>query len=213
MSLEKDVTGSMASLQAAGRNAGDVSRWLRDRDISSLREHLYHYRPILRAMAAKYGGAIPRCTVDRSDVVQDTLHDAVRGLEGVKAVSSPQFFAWLTTLLKNRIRMSIRRYRSLRRHGEMQQSVGRFTESIPLERVDAAPLPDEEMLELENLERLSRVVSRLPDELKLLLKWRFEEGMTFKEISVKVDRTPDAVRMLLNRCLSRIREEYCGSAE
>jgi DNA-directed RNA polymerase specialized sigma subunit len=39
------------------------------------------------------------------------------------------------------------------------------------------------------------------------LAWRFEHDMTFEQIGAQIGRSKDDVRMLINRCIARLRKQ------
>jgi DNA-directed RNA polymerase specialized sigma subunit len=50
-------------------------------------------------------------------------------------------------------------------------------------------------------------LNRLPRELQRILRWRFRKEMTYQQIGEKLQRSDDDVRMLVKRCLVRLKSE------
>ncbi len=73
--------------------------------------------------------------------------------------------------------------------------------------VDTAILPIDDLLSREIYIRLGETLSRMPRELQRVLRWRFRKGMTYKQIGDKLQRSEDDVRMLIKRCLARMKSE------
>jgi RNA polymerase sigma factor (sigma-70 family) len=73
--------------------------------------------------------------------------------------------------------------------------------------VDGNSQPLDTLLNPEICERLHASLNQLPRELQRVLRWRFRKGMTYKQIGERLDRTEDDARMLVNRCLARVRSE------
>ena len=111
-------------------------------------------------------------------------------------------------MLKHKIEDVRRRFllckkRSIYRERPIE-TVGQDAEN---QLVDCDSLPIENLLNQEVCDRLNISTNRLPRELQRVLRWRFRKGMTYKQIGEKLDRTDDDVRMLVNRCLARLRSD------
>ncbi len=188
----------------------DLTHWLRNQDFSAIREQLHRYRPFLRRIVSEFDSPKLRRKVDQSDIVQDVLHDAVRGLPSVKAQSSREFLSWLRTLLENRMRGVTRHFVGTAKRSVNREVYDENSAAAQSPWVSNTATPDEELIELEQLQYVMRAIQRMPEELQALLRWRFEDSLSYSEIGERVQRSPDAVRMLINRCLRRIESE-CSS--
>src|SRR4051794_13488597 len=71
-------------------------------------ELLALYRPYLRLVAGQRMPKLVQKRVDASDLVQQTLIDAVRGLPEFRGQSEPEFTAWMMKLLERNLLMSVR---------------------------------------------------------------------------------------------------------
>src|SRR3954451_25152911 len=71
-------------------------------------EILSLYRPYLRLIATRQLPRIVRKRLDASDLVQQTLIDAVRGLPEFRGQTEPEFTAWMMKLLERNLLMSVR---------------------------------------------------------------------------------------------------------
>ena len=187
---------------------------LKRRDAASLERLMERYRPLLRELANQVSEPRLRSKLDRSDLVQETCLDAVRGFSNLRATDRKQFGLWLRTLLTNNLNSLRRRYLGAqKRNSAAEQSLSDMADrsrggSPEYKHTLAAEnLPVERAVLAERVERLHRILQNLPQPLQALLKWRFEEGLPFSQIAQRVDRSEDAVRMLVNRCLARLRPE------
>lgn len=83
---------------------------------------------------------------------------------------------------------------------------------IPLEDfsigVQTNDHPEHEMLQIEERERLVRVLRYLPAERQQLLILKFVEGLSNAEIGQIMNRTEGAVKSLYHRTLLSLRDEY-----
>jgi RNA polymerase sigma factor (sigma-70 family) len=184
----------------------NVSERLRNRSSKAIDDLILWYEPLLREMADRQLDVALRRKVGVSDIVQEACTDVVRGFESLKAVNRFQFYAYLRTVMHNTLEDARRRFK---RTGKR-----RICNEVTLGYSHAANLPEElnaqpidKMISDENFHQLRTVLSKLPRELQRLLRWRFRKQMTYKEIGEKLNRSEDDVRMLIKRCLARIRPE------
>jgi DNA-directed RNA polymerase specialized sigma24 family protein len=63
------------------------------------------------------------------------------------------------------------------------------------------------LIEKEFLAEVLQVILQLPRELQRLLRWRFRKGMTYSEIAIRIDRTEDDVRHLVDKCVNDVCRE------
>src|SRR5215207_3794206 len=77
-------------------------------DAAAREELLALYRPYLRLAA---GARIPKLIqkrMDSSDIVQQTLLDAVRGLPEFRGQTEPEFTAWMMKMLERNLLQCVR---------------------------------------------------------------------------------------------------------
>jgi RNA polymerase sigma factor (sigma-70 family) len=48
---------------------------------------------------------------------------------------------------------------------------------------------------------------KLPEELQVLLKWRFEFEESYVQIAQRLERSPDTVRYLIRKCIDQVRDD------
>lgn len=186
----------------------DISELLTRRDPDALEDLIAWYRPLLKGMANRDLDRLLRSKIDASDIVQETCRDVARVFPSLKTTNRLQFVAYISTALKHKIEDVRRRFlicqkRSIYRELQIEK-LGRDVEN---KMVDCDAQPIENLLNQEVRERLHFAMNRLPRELQRVLRWRFRKGMTYKQIGEKLERTDDDVRMLINRCLARLRSD------
>jgi RNA polymerase sigma-70 factor (subfamily 1) len=186
----------------------DISELLTRRDPAALEDLITWYRPLLKGMASRDLDRLLRSKIDASDIVQEACQDVARIFPSLKTTNRLQFVAYISTVLKHKIEDVRRRFlackkRSIYRERPIEK-VGQDAEN---QLVDCDSLPIENLLNQEICDRLNIAMNRLPRELQRVLRWRFRKGMTYKQIGEKLDRTDDDVRMLVNRCLARLRSD------
>jgi RNA polymerase sigma-70 factor (subfamily 1) len=190
------------------KSKADISELLTRRDPNALEDLIAWYRPLLKGMANRDLDRLLRSKIDASDIVQETCRDVARSFPSLQTTSRLQFVAYISTVLKHKIEDVRRRFlicqkRSIYRERPIE-TVGQH---IVNKLVDSDSQPIENLLNQEVCERLNDSVNRLPRELQRVLRWRFRKGMTYKQIGEKLERSDNDVRMLVNRCLARLRSD------
>src|SRR5271170_4179196 len=72
---------------------------------------LERFAPWLRLMARLQTGAVGQGKFDPSDIAQQTLLEAGRGLPGFLGNTEPELLAWLRQILAHQLAHEVRRYR------------------------------------------------------------------------------------------------------
>lgn len=185
-----------------------VSGWLQNRDPQAINELMKFCRPMLKAIAEQNLDSVLRSRVDASDMVQDACGDVALSIERIEARNRTQFFAYLRAAIVNKIRDARRRFvfadkRSVLRETHLESSKLSLDDWL----VHAQSTPLEQLIHDETCQRVIVAFGKLPRELQRVLRWRFRKGYTNKQIGERVGRSEDDVRMLINRCLARVRRE------
>lgn len=158
-------------------------------------------RPSLKAIAASLLPDHLKSRVDDSDLVQETLLKAVAQADQIRATCPAQVEAWLREILINSIRDCIKF------HGRQQRSISR-EQFLPLDPVRATdPSASEQVRKAETREIILNAVTELPDDYRTVLLLRQQLDLTFPEIGERMQRSPDAVRMLWARALVALGEK------
>ena len=142
-----------------------------------------------------------------SDLVQETFLEAQRDLRGFRGTTEAELLAWLQKILTNNVANFRRRYRwvSKRRAGReksLDSSAGAhwLREKI----VSDSTSPSGRAARLEEAEMLNRALEQLPDDYRQVVQLRHQEQLSFKEIGQRMNRSPDAARMLWGRAFERL---------
>lgn len=180
----------------------NVSELLQRRDAAALASLIEWYRPLLRIMASRDLDRSLSAKIDASDLVQEACHDIARNFQTLEMRNRFQFVHYLKMVLRHKVEDVRRRFiRSQKRSVSREQSFSVLEHGEP----EVPPL--QAMFQQDSLARLDTVMERMPSELQLVLRWRFQMGMTYKQIGVTLERSEDDVRMLIKRCLARMKTE------
>jgi RNA polymerase sigma-70 factor (ECF subfamily) len=148
--------------------------------------------------------------VDPSDLVQQTLLEAYRGMGGFKGQSEGEWLAWLKQILKHNATDYIRRYKGAAKR--------RIQREVPLEAVrhgsslfridpsDPGETPSQLVMQHENEIQLAEAVSRLDEDYQQVILLRNVQRLSFNEVAERMGRSRPAVQMLWLRALRKLKE-------
>jgi len=150
-----------------------------------------------------------------SDVVQETMLEAVRDFANFCGSSDEQWQAWLRQILANNLANFDRRYRRTSKRAlnrelsiDDKSAVRRDAESM----VQREPMPDVQVIEKESAEAVRSAMVRLPDDYREILNLRYQNQLGFAEIAVRMSRSENAVRKLWARALNAMQSHMDGKA-
>jgi RNA polymerase sigma factor (sigma-70 family) len=128
------------------------------------------------------------------DVTSEVFIKALKAMPRYQDTGRP-FAAWLYQISVNAI---ADRYRTLRPTHALDDfhdlSVG-------------GPAIDEQAAQQDEIRRIWRMVEELPLQQRTALVLKFQEDMKIEDIAVAMGKTPGAVKLLIHRGVSRLREE------
>jgi RNA polymerase sigma-70 factor (ECF subfamily) len=144
-----------------------------------------------------------------SDLVQEAFLEAVHGFDHFHGETEVQFKAWLRILLRRRIAKLFRRYRTtLKRRIRLERpSASSGVSGTSREVPDDIATPSAQVMEAEQAQALYRVLDRLPDDYRRVIRLRYEEERSFEEIGLLMQRTGNAARLLWLRAIDQVKQE------
>ena len=145
-----------------------------------------------------------------SDLVQETVLDALRDFARFGGESEAELRAWLRQLLLHNLTDFTRLYRQT---GKRQ--VGRevaLEGGSSSEARRAAPQadilsPSGQAMEHEQAAALERAMERLPEDYRRVLTLRYLQGRSFADIGRLMQRSANAARKLWTRAVERLQQE------
>lgn len=175
-------------------------------------------------LSRQLGGKIPdpiRDRVEASDVVQDALIDAVSHFDSFRYQGPGSFRRWLSRILQNRLRMTIRfhlqrKKRSPRREVRIRTAEGSSATSsrsggVTLEAKVASP---ESLASVrERREIVERTLHQLPADYRDVIRIVKLEERSLAAAAARLGRTENAVKKLLARALLRYGEALRESGQ
>lgn len=186
------------------------SRLLQARDENTIGELLSWYRPLLSDIASSHHVPQLRAKFDASDIVQQTCQDACANFDSFDAQTSNQFVAWLLKLLANNFADAKRHFIGAQKRSVLREQYLREDSLLNDEYRISNSRPELDLVYRERLQAVASAVKRLPEGIQQVLRWRFEDEMTYSEIGKIVGRSEDAIRVSVGRCLFALRPEIFG---
>jgi RNA polymerase sigma-70 factor (ECF subfamily) len=170
-------------------------------DEEALNDLFARYLPMLSRWAR---GRLPhwaRDAADTQDLVQDTLLQTFKKIDGFEHRGEGAFQAYLRQAVMNRIRDELRR-------ANRRPDRDEFDEELP----DPGVSPLEAAVGTEALETYDAALERLSPAERELVIARVELGLSYAEIAAATGKpTPNAARMAVSRALLRLAEEIRGA--
>lgn len=148
-----------------------------------------------------------RAKVDASDLVQQTMLEAHRGLKNFRGRTEAEWLTWLRRILAHNAADFVRQY-----HGVEKRSVGREVplvasdESGASERPLAAgdPTPSQLLISKERELKVADAVAKLPDDYQDVIILRNMQRLPFEEVAQRMGRSRPAVQMLWMRAIRQL---------
>jgi RNA polymerase sigma-70 factor (ECF subfamily) len=198
------------------RNSAALGQWLsaaRAGSREALGDALAVYRQYLMLVANRALDSDLQAKAGASDLVQETFLEAQRDFAQFDGSSPEQLQAWLLRILQNNVANLRRRYRAtdkrqvaretpLEGEGSREDVRGQLFHDTPTPGANAARREQELALE--------EALARLPEDYRRAILWRHRENCSFEELGQRLERSPDAARMLWYRALKELQKVLGG---
>jgi RNA polymerase sigma-70 factor (ECF subfamily) len=158
------------------------------------------YRPYLRLAV---GDRLPKMVqkrMDASDIVQQTLVDAVRGLPEFRGRSEPEFTAWMMKLLERNLLQCVRNNTVGKRDVRLEHNWTDASGSAVVTWqafADEGSSPLSRVFQGEAALHLAAALEKLPADQRTALELRYIEQQTLQAIADQMGRTLSAVVVLI----------------
>ena len=201
MSEDLPDSGDAASPQRSGRTDPESTFRLLDRARSGDQEALEQlFGRYLKPLQRWARGRLPgwaRDLADTDDLVQDTLVQTFKKIDGFEPRRVGALQAYLRQAVLNRIRDELRRKRRRPEIGELGDL-----------EADRAASPVEQAIGREAVDRYESALTRLRPEEREAIIARVEMGYSYEELAEALGKpSPDAARKAAERALVRLAVE------
>jgi len=151
-----------------------------------------------------------RSVLGVEDVLQETFAQAFRDIRGFKPRSSESFFAWLRTIAEHRLQDAVRALTRKKRGGDHHR-IGKTPDPQAGSVADLVEMlsargrtPCQSIARREAVGAVQVAMAGLPDDYQQAIRLRYFEGKSLAETAAAMDRTPGAVRGLLDRAKEKM---------
>ncbi len=147
--------------------------------------------------------------VDASDLVQQTLLEAHRGLPEFRSETEGEWLAWLRRILKHNATDFIRQYRGAKRAvGREVRLQGRVNDGsqFDFDPSDPGPTPSQVFQQREREVEVAEALTQLPPDYQEVILLRNLQRLPFNEVADRMGRSRPAVQMLWMRSLKKLNE-------
>jgi RNA polymerase sigma-70 factor (ECF subfamily) len=175
------------------------------------------YRDYLRLLTRIQLGARLQVKMDASDVVQQTILQALESQDQFRGTTEGEKLAWLRTILANVLAGTARRYETQGRDAARERSLEANLQlsSSRLECLLAADQtsPSQGAVRREELLRLATALAGLPECERQAVELHYLKGLPVASVADHLGRTRPAVVGLLFRGLKRLRRRLRDDGE
>ena len=208
-------------------NAPDPTRALIDRAIEGDRTALErllldHYAELVAHVGRRLPNSL-RATTGVEDIVQQTFAHVFGCIANFEHRPDATFFNWLSTIAENRLRDALRAEGRKKRGGEFVRNFGWATaddgsaESLLDLLAGSDDTPSQCLARDEAVRAIQVALAGLPNDHREAIQLRYFDGCTLEETAALMNRSPGAVRGLLDRGKQKMRDalarasKYLGS--
>ncbi len=184
----------------------------RDGDDAARDELFQKCRNYVNVVARAQVESWMQAKVDASDLVQQTLLEAHRGLANFRGNSEGEWLAWLRQILSHNAADFIRSYkgtakRQARREVSLRVATGNGSGEFLREPTDPGESPSQVIQRREREIHVAEAVSKLPADYQEVIMLRNLQRLPFNEVAERMGRSRPAVQMLWMRALQSLQQQ------
>jgi RNA polymerase sigma-70 factor (ECF subfamily) len=198
----------------AESNGRDLLDRARSGDREAGGQLLGRYRDYLRSLARTRVDKALRVRCDDSDLVQETLLEALRDLPGFAGTSEKELMAWLRRILLRNLVDQLKHHKARARAWNRQESLESMLErsasAVQAALMQGTSSPSTRIRRREEAALLADGLARLPAEYREVIVLRNFQRLPFEQVALRMGRSSGAVRMLWVRSLERLQRELEG---
>jgi RNA polymerase sigma-70 factor (ECF subfamily) len=197
-----ETAPSLCQLLAQAR-AGDAAA--QDRLFAACRNYL-------AVVARAEIGSWLQAKVDASDLVQQTLLDAHRGMGNFRGHNEAEWLGWLRQILSHNAADFVRHYgeaakRKAAREVRLAPADSQQSHASPYEPTAATETPSEMLMRHETELQLADAIAALPEDYQEVIVLRNLQQLPFDEVARRMNRSRPAAQMLWMRAIRTLREK------
>jgi RNA polymerase sigma-70 factor (ECF subfamily) len=177
---------------------------------AALGQVLEIYRPYLLELAARELDADLQAKAGASDLVQESLVEALRDFPKFRGTTCTELVAWIQQILHHNSASLVQRYRDTQKRDirrELPFDDDRFYAVLCENLASDSTTPGSKALSREEGEQMLVALEQLPEEHRRVIELHHRERRSFHEIAELMGRSESAVRKLWLRALDRWQRE------
>jgi RNA polymerase sigma-70 factor (ECF subfamily) len=147
--------------------------------------------------------------VDASDLVQQTLLEAHRGLANFRGTTEGEWLAWLKRILSHNAADFVRRYHGVEKRcaaREVSLAAPDDSQLHAPQLSDGGPTPSQLIMQKEMQLQVADAVARLPEDYQEVVILRNLQQLPFDEVAERMGRSRPAVQMLWMRAIRKLQD-------
>ena len=164
------------------------------------------YREYLIILAKAQISCDRRGQIDPSDLVQQTLLDAAKDPTILHSRTRPEMMSWLRRILRDNLFDRIRRLKLEAQVVPLEHLFEKTSHGLSSILPGSESGPDARIMRAEEALLVTDLLGKLPDAQAEAIVLKHCEGMSVKEISRHMNKTPAAVGGLLRHGMRKLRE-------
>jgi RNA polymerase sigma-70 factor (ECF subfamily) len=194
----------------------DLISRARSGDARALGDLLQGCREYLLLIANRDLGNDLQRKVAPSDLVQETMADALRDFGDFRGDTESQLLAWMRQILVNNMAGTVERFRNTAKRDisrEQEAESALSNQRLAALLVDPQPTPSTDLLATEARVQLIAALAQLPEHYRRVISLRNMELLTFVEIGERLECSADSARKLWDRAIRRLSRELESNDE
>lgn len=173
-------------------------------------EKLERFRSYLELMANVQLHRQLQAKFDPSDIVQQTLVQAVQAFGDFRGQTEAEMAGWLRQILANQMANAVREFSRAKRNVAREASIFVQVEDASRQLVHLLPgeetSPTGRAMKNEEALSLAAAIAELPEGQREAITLHHLSGWTLEQIGKRLDRSPAAVAGLIKRGLQALRK-------
>ena len=162
---------------------------------------LDNYASLASRVATRLPASL-RARISVDDVVQQTYMRVFQTIARFEPRGEASFFSWLCTIANNRIQDELRAHHRKKNEGGFD----RLAADLVVEVEDDKHTASQSIARREAVSAIRIAMAGLPEHYRQAVQLRFFEGYTVEQIADEMQRSPGAVRGLLDRAKRELRD-------
>ena len=175
-------------------------------------ERLWRYQPYLKMLARMQLRRAYQSKVDQSDLVQQSLMQAVQAIDQFRGESEEELRGWLRQILARNIyhldRDMHRDKRDVRRERSIEDRLAQSSLRLEGWLASSSPTPSHNVANGERIIRLSQAIEKLPEAQRDAIRLHYLEGLKLSECATRLGKTTGAIAGLLHRGMKSLKGSF-----